>query len=158
VLAILIGMTMVRPSKPRSGMISFLVPLVLAVVAYSVLAPDWMGQLRFASPVWPLVVIVGVFSGEAAFRHVGVRGRVVLVAALIVSALPAWSLFSGYSDGFRAPPTVPMCPITTRPSEVDNAYADIVGVGAAPPCALGSGQSRTEVTSPVPGRAWWRCR
>jgi hypothetical protein len=128
VLAILIGITMVRPSKLRSGMISFLVPLVLAVVAYSVLAPDWMGQLRFASPVWPLVVIVGVFAGEAAFRHFGVRGRIVLAVALVVAALPAWNLFSGYSNGFRAAPTVPMCGIATRPSEVDNAYADILGV------------------------------
>ncbi|HEX4704748.1 MAG TPA: hypothetical protein VH352_21645 [Pseudonocardiaceae bacterium] len=128
VLAVLIGMTMVRPSVLRGAMISFLVPLVLAVVAYSVLEPDWMGQFRFATPVWPLVAIVGVLCGTAAFRHVGVRGLVVLSAALVVAAIPVWGLFSGYSNSFRAAPTTPLCWVAERPSRADNAYADILGV------------------------------
>lgn len=128
VLAVIIGMTMVRPSRLRSGMISFLVPLVLAVVAYSVLEPDWMAQFRFATPVWPLVAVVGVLCGTAAFRHVGIRGRLVLTAALVVAAIPVWGLFSGYSNGFRAAPTTPTCWVAARPARADNAYADILGI------------------------------
>ncbi|MEV4313498.1 hypothetical protein [Actinocrispum sp. NPDC049592] len=128
ILAILIGMVMMRPSALRTAIVSFLVPLALAVTAYSVLAPDWMAQLRFATPVWVLVVIASVLCGEAVFRQFTPRGRTVLAAGVVLALVPAWSLFKGASDGFRAAPTVPMCTIAERPSRVDNVYADILGI------------------------------
>jgi hypothetical protein len=127
-LAVLIGITMVRPSKLRNGMIALLVTLGLGVLAYSVLLPDWMGQLRFATPVWAVMAFLIVLSAAAAMERLGARGRVVLSAGLVVAVVPAWSLFQDASDGFRAAPTVPMCMIIERPARAANAYADILGV------------------------------
>jgi hypothetical protein len=87
-----------------------------------------MGQLRFATPVWAIMAFVTVLSAEAALRHLGVRGRVVLSLGLIIAVVPAWGLFEDSSDGFRAAPTVPMCMIIERPARAANGYADILGV------------------------------
>ncbi|OLT00997.1 hypothetical protein BJF90_06785 [Pseudonocardia sp. CNS-004] len=44
-----VGVVLARPGPARRALVALLVPLALAVVAFGVLAPDWMGQLRFAT-------------------------------------------------------------------------------------------------------------
>jgi hypothetical protein len=128
VFGVVTGLVMAFPSKLRSGMISLGVVLGLAVIAYCVLQPDWMGGFRFATPVWAMGVLVGVLCTGAMLRRTGIRGRLVIVAALVAALIPAASLFETASTNFRAAPTAPMCTVTERSARNFNAYADILGV------------------------------
>jgi hypothetical protein len=126
--AVLVGMVLVRPSKLRSGMVPLLVTLTLAVVAYVVLVPDWMTQLRFATPVWTLSALAGTLAAGAAVRDTGIRGRVLLVVGLVAVLIPSGTLFASASEKFRDAPTVPMCLVAERLGRAFNAYADILEI------------------------------
>ncbi|SFB60972.1 hypothetical protein SAMN05216266_1275 [Amycolatopsis marina] len=126
--AVLVGMVLLRPSRLRAGMIPLLVTLTLAVVAFAVLKPDWMGQQRFATPVWALGALAGTLAAGAVLRHSGVRGRVVLSAGLVVVFILSGNLFAAASEKFREAPTVPTCVVAERWGRIFNAYADIAGV------------------------------
>lgn len=127
--AVLVGMVLLRPSRLRAGMIALLVTLILAVTAFAVLKPDWMGEHRFATPAWALAALAGTLAAGAAFRHTGIRGRAVLSAGLVVVFVLSGSLFAAASEKFREGPTVPMCVVAERWGRIFNAYADIAGVG-----------------------------
>ncbi len=52
-----------RAGDPRAVVVRvLLVPLGLALLAYAVLAPDWMALARFATPVWPLLALLAVVA------------------------------------------------------------------------------------------------
>ena len=51
-----------RPSSIRTPLLMLLIPLGLAVFAYSVLQADWMAELRFSTPVWPLASLALALS------------------------------------------------------------------------------------------------
>ncbi|WP_235999088.1 hypothetical protein [Qaidamihabitans albus] len=126
--AVLVGLVLSRPSAARTGMIPLLVTGLLAVGAYAMLKPDWMGELRFATPVWALGAPAGALAGAAALRQVGIRGRVVLSAILAVALALSGTLFASASEKFRAAPTVPMCVVAERFGRAFNGYADIAGI------------------------------
>lgn len=126
--AVLSGMALLRPSRLRTGMISLLVTLALAAVAYAMLNPDWMGQYRFATPIWAVGALAATLAAGAALRHTGVRGRVVLTAGLVVVLVLSGNLFVAASEKFRNGPTVPMCVVAERWGRTFNVYADIIGL------------------------------
>jgi hypothetical protein len=128
VLSVCVGLVLTRPSPLRTGVIALLVPLGLAIAAHAVLVPDWMGQLRFTTPVWPLAALVGTLAVGEALNRLAVRGRVVLAACLALALVPSLVTFQAASTRFSAAPTVPMCRIADRYGTVFDAYADRLGV------------------------------
>lgn len=128
VLAVCVGLVLTRPSPLRTGVIALLVPLGLAIAAHAVLMPDWMGQQRFTTPVWPLAALVGTLAVGAALTRLAPRGRIVLAAGLIVALVPSLMTFRAASDRFSAAPTVPMCRIAGRYGAMFDTYADRLGV------------------------------
>ncbi|TCO47357.1 hypothetical protein [Actinocrispum wychmicini] len=127
-LAICVGIALVQPSRLRVGLAALLVPLTLALVAYTILMPDWMAQQRFATPIWPLICLVGTLAIGRAIVRSNIRGRVVIVLGTVVALVPSVSTFADASDSFRASPTVPMCVVLERFGLPFNHYADLLGV------------------------------
>jgi hypothetical protein len=123
VLAFMLGMV-----APRRGFSALLVPLALALVAYAVLEADWMGQLRFATPVWALGVPACGIGAAQVFGRGSARIRVLLVLALAVALLPPALRWLGDARQFRASPTVPMCAVADRMGRMTNGYADLLGI------------------------------
>ena len=79
-------------SRTRTAIGVLLVPLVLALAAFSALPPDWMAQYRFATPVWPLGAIVVVLAVVDVGRRLGRRARVLTgVAGALAVLVPARS-------------------------------------------------------------------
>ncbi len=163
-IALIIGMALVRPSRFRDGMVTLLVPLLLAMMAYAVLEPDWMGELRFATPVWCLGAFVATLAVNHVLPSIETRARVVLVIALVAALVPTGDAFITAADKFRTAPTVPLCSVAERYGRVFNGYADILGPRRASlvaPDMGGSGlTSRLELvdlaglTDEVTAEAW----
>ncbi len=103
-------------------------PLVLAVLAFVVLEPDWMGEYRFATPVWPLAVLAGVLAVGELLRGWGAAGRTSLLVSLVVALTASGTSFADSAERFAAAPTVPLCRIAERFGAVMNGYADRLGV------------------------------
>jgi len=90
------------------------VPLVAAVAAYLVLAVDWMGELRFLTPAWPLLSVAAVLGGAqllalAETGRIRVAIAVVLLSCVVIAA-PEWG---HRTQSFRASPTAPLCVVAT---------------------------------------------
>lgn len=123
--AVAIGTAVLRPR--RRGTVVLLVPLALAVAAFGVLEGDWMGQLRFATPVWPLGALAVVVAASQVLPDLPVRGRVVVAALAVVAAT---STGAGFVDGVRAvraAPTAPLCVVATNTGFAFNGYAGLLG-------------------------------
>jgi hypothetical protein len=123
-----VGAVLARNGIRRRALVVLLVPLALAVAAFGVLAPDWMGQLRFATPVWPLGALSAVVAATLVAPHFAARGRIV-VAVLAVGAAAISGL--AFLDGvrtFRAAPTAPLCLVAQNTGRTINSYADLVDV------------------------------
>lgn len=88
--------------------------LAAGVVAYVVLPTDWMAELRFLTPVWPLLcagAVLGIAQVAALARSRDVRIAVAVVLALFAAlVLPRWR---ERAEAFRAAPTVPLCSVAT---------------------------------------------
>ncbi len=128
VVAACVGTVLSRPSGLRTGMVALLVPLALAIVGHAVLMPDWMGEQRFSTPIWPLGTLVATLAGGAVYPRLAPRGRTVLVAGLVVGLGTSLCTFGSAAERFRAAPTVPMCVVAQRYGEVFNSYAALLGV------------------------------
>jgi len=92
-----------------------LVPLVTAIAAYVVLAADWMAEMRFLTPAWPLLAVATVLGGAQLVALAHSRESRVVFAVLIVGAaaiaLPGWAR---RTNDFRAEPTAPLCRVGIR--------------------------------------------
>ncbi|PSL53704.1 hypothetical protein B0I31_108151 [Saccharothrix carnea] len=131
VVAVCVGLVLARGSRLASGLVALLVPLGLALLGFAVLAPDWMEQLRFATPVWVLGALTAVFAVARALGRGGARRRAVLSVALVVAIVPSAAQFATAARQFRAQPTVPMCLIAETFGRGFNGPADILGVERA---------------------------
>lgn len=128
VIVACVGIVLSRPSELRTGLIALLMPLGLAIVGHAVLMPDWMGEQRFSTPIWPLGTLVGTLAVGAVLPRLAPRGRTVLIAGLVVALGTSLASFRTASEQFRAMPTVPMCVVAERYGEVFNRYAEILDV------------------------------
>jgi hypothetical protein len=112
----------------RPALIALTVPLGLAVVAFAVLAPDWMAQYRFATPVWPLGALATTMAGAALWDGATWRHRRLLAAVAVPVLLLSVLGWSDRAAQFRAEPTDPMCGIALNTGITINTYADLLGV------------------------------
>ncbi|MET8845695.1 hypothetical protein [Amycolatopsis sp. NPDC004625] len=117
---------LVRPSRLRTGLIALLVPFGLTVAAYIVLEYDWMGQLRFATPVWTLGAFGGALVVVEALAAARLRGRIVLGCLLVVALVS--SLSGLYTQGrtYRANVKTAFCIVAERDAQTVNGFADIL--------------------------------
>lgn len=112
----------------RRPLTAVLVPLALALAAYSVLNEDWMGQLRFSTPVWPLAVLATSVCAARLVAKPGLRRRVGLVGGLAGAAYLAWGVTGPMLGDSAARPVVPLCVVANENGELFNEFADIAGV------------------------------
>jgi hypothetical protein len=123
-----VGAALAQQGTLRRALVVLLVPLALAVVAFGVLAPDWMGQLRFATPAWPLGALAAVVAAALVAPWLAARGRlVVAVFAVGAAAVSGLTLVDG-ARAFRATPTAPLCLVAQNTGRAINSYAEIVDV------------------------------
>jgi hypothetical protein len=106
----------------RDQLLGLGVTATLALIAYAVLEPDWMGELRFAAPLWPVASLAGVVATVALGRALGF---VVLAVAVVATVATSWAPSAA---AFRASPTVPACLVAQIDGHEINAYADIAGI------------------------------
>jgi hypothetical protein len=107
--AALVVLAVAQPWTGRRGFVALLVPPVLAVAAFGVLEGDWMGQLRFATPVWPLATQATVIAAGRVIPGLSPRGRSVGAVLAAVALLGSGSAWFGAAREFRAAPTAPLC-------------------------------------------------
>lgn len=123
-----LAMVMLRPSRLRTGMIAALVPLCLAVVAFCVLDADWMGEYRFATPIWALTAFVGSVVVVEAMSAARIRGRVLLAAVLVLGALFSVNQFYRQGVAYAVAVKTPMCVVAERDGRTINGMADVIGL------------------------------
>lgn len=128
VVAACVGIVLSRPSRLRTGLVALLVPLGLAIVGFAVLMPDWMGEQRFSTPVWPLGTLVGTLAVGAVLPTLAPRARTILVGGLVVALGTSLFTFRSAAEQFRAAPTVPMCEVAQRYGEVFAYYSAMLDV------------------------------
>jgi hypothetical protein len=107
----------------RDHLAGLAVTAALALAAYSVLERDWMGQLRFAAPLWPVAALLGVLAVAAL--------RSVLGAVVLAGAVAATTVTASVPDAaaFRADPQTPACLVAQIDAREITAYADIADLG-----------------------------
>ncbi|GAA5063659.1 hypothetical protein GCM10023318_48670 [Nocardia callitridis] len=123
---VVVALALWSSSGWRDGAVALLVPLALAVLAYCVLEPDWMGQFRFATPVWALGALVLVLSVAQLLERLRTRGRTLVAVVLIGAVIPTGTAFAESAESYRADPDVPVCWIAFRFGRMFNEYADII--------------------------------
>jgi len=111
----------------RRPLVAWVVPLVLALVAYCVLNPEPGGEFRFASPLWTMAALVAALAAVEVARALRTRWRVVLAAVLVAAALPSAPALADSGRGFASGPVVPLCQIVERYGRLFNGYADVIG-------------------------------
>jgi hypothetical protein len=123
-----IAAAMLQRGRIRTVLAMLLVPTGLAVGAFAVLAGDWMGEYRFATPIWPLAALTATIAAARVLPQVGIRARTaVAVVAGVAVGLSGFGWLSGGVE-FRQRPTVPMCAIAQSTGAAINGYADILGI------------------------------
>ncbi|HEY4024650.1 MAG TPA: hypothetical protein VGM75_38600 [Pseudonocardiaceae bacterium] len=122
-----VGVVLTQRSSARNAVVALVVPLVLAIVAYCVLNSDWMGQFRFATPVWALGSLAATIAVAQVAATARVRGRVALAVAAVFALLVSGDVAVHNSKQFMTITTLPMCTVADR-YEMMNGYADILGI------------------------------
>lgn len=130
-VCLFLGMLLARPPWWRPGLFALLVPLGLALVAFTVLEDDWMGHLRFATPIWILGALVAVLAAAEVLRRMRGRWRAVAVTGLIVALFASGSSFAVAAYDFRRAPTLSACHVADRYGRAFNGYADVLGLERA---------------------------
>lgn len=126
VATLVIGMAVTQRLWWHRALLSLLVPLGLALLAFVILKPDWMPQYRFATPVWALGALVGTLTTTAVLQRAWKRRRAWVSATLAVSLVVSGITLARAAEEFRAAPTVPMCYVVDRFGRTFNGYADIL--------------------------------
>ncbi|HEX7745333.1 MAG TPA: hypothetical protein VF462_08755, partial [Micromonosporaceae bacterium] len=104
--------------------------LLLAFAAFGVLERDWMGEYRFATPIWvtATALFAVCFVGLLTRIPLSRRAVAVLVVVALASGLFAADTMRTRSDTFRSAPTTPMCWVVDRYGRLFNTYADRLGI------------------------------
>ncbi len=117
-----------RKGSDASGLLALLIVFGLAALAFAILEGDWMGQRRFATPIWATgALIIAVANAQVlAGADAGQRRRVWIASA--VTAVVAAPVLAHSAVTFRADPTVPVCAVASYAGWTVNAYADALGL------------------------------
>lgn len=126
-VAALVAAALVRPSPARAAFAGVLVPLGLAVLAFTVLQADWMGEYRFATPIWTLGALLAGVALTVVWDGAGIRGRVLVAGALLVALAVSFVQFRTSVRGWQAEAKTPMCIVVERDARTMNGMADIIG-------------------------------
>ncbi|WP_414937885.1 hypothetical protein [Amycolatopsis sp. cmx-11-51] len=126
VAIVCLALVMQKPSKLRADMVALVVPFGLSVVAFCVLQADWMGQFRFATPIWALGTLGGTIVIVETVREARIRGRVLLVVTLVIATVSSVSGFYTQGEKYRATPKTPFCSVVERDARVTNGVADLL--------------------------------
>lgn len=140
----LVVMSLQRRGEVRAALLMILVPLGLSLLAYAVLATDWMTQYRFATPAWPLIALASVLAFVEVHRASPARTRV--VATTVVTMIAGLTLdgWRQQSDAFLATPTASVCYIARNTGYTFNTYADRLNIATGSLLAVdGGGTSLT---------------
>jgi hypothetical protein len=97
-------------------------------VAFGVLESDWMGELRFATPVWPLGALAGVAAAVVPLPRLAMRGRVAAAVLAAGAAAVSCLVLVDAARTFRAAPTAPLCLVAQNTGRAINSYAEVVDV------------------------------
>jgi hypothetical protein len=108
--------------------VALLVPLGLAVLAFVLLAGDWMALARFATPVWPLGALVAVLVVAPVLGGLGAGTRRPVAVVLVVAAVVSMLTWTQASLAFLGRPTVPLCGVVRSNAYAVDAHADSLGV------------------------------
>lgn len=127
VAVVCVGTALARPSRARTGLVALLVPLLLAVLAYAVLVQDWMGEYRFATPIWPLAAYATAISMAQVLPHLAVRGRATLTVLTALACVVTGVGWQQDAARFRVGPTLPVCVVAAQAREYDG-YARLLGL------------------------------
>ena len=125
---VLIAAAWARRPQVGPALVALTVPLGLALLSFAVLAPDWMEQARFATPIWPLGALVTSVAGGALWGGATRRHRRLLATAAVPVLLLSAVGWSDRAAAFRAAPTVTVCAIALNTGLTTNTYADLLGV------------------------------
>lgn len=133
ILGVCIGVTLLVPGRARRALAAPLVVVLLALLAFAVLAPDWMQDYRFATPVWSTAILVGVVALPRAGALLDRRASGVLGALLACGLVLAGNQQYLVARTFRDAPTVPACAVADVTGRGFNGLASIL---AAPDASL----------------------
>ncbi|WP_433802066.1 hypothetical protein [Actinomycetospora sp. CA-084318] len=143
---------------------ALLIAFGLALLAYSMLAPDWMAQARFATPIWPLAAITAVLVVSQVLAQLGGGSRRPVAALLALALVVSGVTWVTSAVSFRLRPTVSLCGVTLTNALVGSADADALGLRSgsylgvdAGGMALASRLSFVDLaglTDPVIARFW----
>lgn len=123
-----VAAALLRRAPDRAGLVALLAPLGLAVAAYGVLEADWMGEHRFATPVWALGALVTAVAASRVLPPPNLAARwVVTVAVAAAVAVSGVHLVTAARE-FRAAPTAPLCLVAQNTGHNVNGYARLLGV------------------------------
>jgi hypothetical protein len=123
----LVAATLARRSPERNHFAGLLVPLGLAVFAFSVLQSDWMGEYRFATPIWTLSALIGAVALTIVWDAAHIRARVPLAAGLLVATAVSFVQFEASARAWRLEAKTPMCVVVERDARTMNGMADLIG-------------------------------
>ncbi|HEY3141628.1 MAG TPA: hypothetical protein VGJ86_10890, partial [Acidimicrobiales bacterium] len=104
------------------------VPLALTLLAYGGLENDWMGEARFATPVWVLGSMLVGLAFVQVLVEAGPWIRVGLAAGTVGAVVVSSTVLLDHQATFRQAPTVPLCLVADRFGRFYNELADRLGV------------------------------
>jgi hypothetical protein len=123
-----IAAAMSQRGSGRTVLAMLLVPLGLAVTGFAVLETDWMGEYRFATPVWPLTALAASVAGARVLPQLAARARAAVAVVALVAVGLTGLRWASAAETFRQAPTVPMCVVAQNIGASVNGFAYILGV------------------------------
>ncbi|WP_051342158.1 hypothetical protein [Pseudonocardia spinosispora] len=127
----MVALALARPWPGRAGLVALSVPLVLAIAAFAVLNADWMGEYRFATPVWTLATLTSAVASARVLPTLAVPSRTVVAALAVAAAAVSSGTLIDAARAFRTAPTAPLCLVAANTGDNIAGYARIVGAARA---------------------------
>ncbi|WP_051386236.1 hypothetical protein [Actinokineospora inagensis] len=123
----LVAAALAQQTRVRPSFAGLLVPLGLAVLAFCVLQSDWMGEYRFATPIWALGALAGGVTLTMVWDAARARARTLLVLGVVVAGALSLVQFKAAGQSWQANVKTPMCVVVERDARTMNGMADILG-------------------------------
>lgn len=112
----------------RRALAPVVILLGLALLAFSVLVPDWMVLDRFATPVWVLGSLALALSAVSVWEALRGRSRALAAAGLAAALAFGLAADEPTTRTFIAAPTVPLCEVAAIDGISFNQYASVLAI------------------------------